>query len=370
MWIESLPNGKYRYYERYRDKYKKVLRVAVTLDKNNAQTRNKAQRLLLDKIREKQQITDSTDVKFWSLVEQQKEIANLTSKESTQRSKLLFERKLKKYLPQDIILVQIDKEMIVNILQSVYYTENLSYSYLTGMKSFISGVFDFAINKGYITENNVKGISIDKKIETLSEREKKASKYFELDELRSFIKLADTKNHRMALFIEFMTLTGLRKGEVIALQIKDIDGYKLSVAGNYDSQAKGEKKTTPKNKYSIRTIGLPKRAIEILNEVITENITQNLNKAKKDDYIWVNSHGNPIFATQIDAFLREISNGKITSHVFRHTHISLLTELNVPLKAIMERVGHNNPQTTLEIYSHVTKKLKQNIVDKLDEIDL
>ncbi|MFK4935725.1 hypothetical protein [Lactococcus garvieae] len=28
----------------------------------------------------------------------------------------------------------------------------------------------------------------------------------------------------------------------------------------------------------------------------------------------------------------------------------------MPLKAIMERVGHSNPQTTLAIYSHVREK--------------
>ncbi|KSU02184.1 Integrase superantigen-encoding pathogenicity islands SaPI [Lactococcus lactis subsp. lactis] len=36
----------------------------------------------------------------------------------------------------------------------------------------------------------------------------------------------------------------------------------------------------------------------------------------------------------------------------------------------MERVGHNNPQTTLSIYSHVTEEMSKNIIEKLNEIDL
>ncbi|WP_419866982.1 hypothetical protein [Enterococcus faecalis] len=39
--------------------------------------------------------------------------------------------------------------------------------------------------------------------------------------------------------------------------------------------------------------------------------------------------------------------------------MSLLAELNVPAKTIMERIGHVDTDTTLKIYTHVTKKLKQ-----------
>ncbi len=45
-----------------------------------------------------------------------------------------------------------------------------------------------------------------------------------------------------------------------------------------------------------------------------------------------------------------------SSHMLRHLNISLLTELGVPVKTIMERVGHRDEKTTLQIYSHVTKK--------------
>ena len=61
---------------------------------------------------------------------------------------------------------------------------------------------------------------------------------------------------------------------------------------------------------------------------------------------------------------------RLTSHVFRHSHISLLSELGVPLRAIMERVGHSNEKTTLSIYTHVTQNMKSAVIDKLEKIDL
>ncbi|MDV5040315.1 site-specific integrase, partial [Enterococcus faecalis] len=42
-------------------------------------------------------------------------------------------------------------------------------------------------------------------------------------------------------------------------------------------------------------------------------------------------------------------------------------ELNVPVKAIMERVGHVDTETTLKIYTHVTKKAKTNLVEALNK---
>jgi site-specific recombinase XerD len=47
----------------------------------------------------------------------------------------------------------------------------------------------------------------------------------------------------------------------------------------------------------------------------------------------------------------------------------MLAEKSVPLKAIVERVGHkDNSKTTQEIYTHVTKSMKSNIIDILDKL--
>lgn len=53
-----------------------------------------------------------------------------------------------------------------------------------------------------------------------------------------------------------------------------------------------------------------------------------------------------------------IKNTQLSSYIFRHSHISLLAELNVPIKVIMERVGHSDEKKILKIYTHVTKKQK------------
>lgn len=58
----------------------------------------------------------------------------------------------------------------------------------------------------------------------------------------------------------------------------------------------------------------------------------------------------------------------LTSHVLRHSHISLLVEMNVPIKMIMERVGHSDEKTTIQIYTHVTERMNQDLSEKLESI--
>ncbi len=50
MWVEDLPNGKYKYCERYTDTKGKIRKkVSVTLDKNSSRAQNEASRLLYNK---------------------------------------------------------------------------------------------------------------------------------------------------------------------------------------------------------------------------------------------------------------------------------------------------------------------------------
>lgn len=42
--------------------------------------------------------------------------------------------------------------------------------------------------------------------------------------------------------------------------------------------------------------------------------------------------------------------------------------MGTPLPAIMDRVGHSDSKTTLEIYSHITEQMTLDIANKLNKI--
>lgn len=86
--------------------------------------------------------------------------------------------------------------------------------------------------------------------------------------------------------------------------------------------------------------------------------------------------GTPIQTNSFNSALKRaadrigINKASMSSHIFRHTHVSVLAENNIQLKAIMDRIGHDDEATTNEIYTHVTKKMKLDIIDKLEKLGL
>ena len=94
-----------------------------------------------------------------------------------------------------------------------------------------------------------------------------------------------------------------------------------------------------------------------------------------NEYFFIDSNGYPISSIVATRTFQRAAqkagiNKNLKTHIFRHSHISLLAELGIPLAAIMERVGHSDPKTTLEIYTHVTQNMTKQIVDKLQNLSI
>lgn len=72
-----------------------------------------------------------------------------------------------------------------------------------------------------------------------------------------------------------------------------------------------------------------------------------------------------------DAYLRRIVKRitkkcnlpHITIHGFRHTHCSLLFEAGIDMHNVKNRLGHSDIQTTMNIYTHVTKTERTKTAD-------
>ena len=55
-------------------------------------------------------------------------------------------------------------------------------------------------------------------------------------------------------------------------------------------------------------------------------------------------------------------------YALRHTHATLLLEMNVHPKIVQERLGHSDIKITMEIYSHVTPTIQQQAVTAMETI--
>ena len=58
---------------------------------------------------------------------------------------------------------------------------------------------------------------------------------------------------------------------------------------------------------------------------------------------------------------------KFNFHSLRHTHATKMIEQGVTPKAVQERLGHENIETTLQTYVHNTEVMAQDAVDVFEK---
>lgn len=405
MWHEQFTNKhnqtQYRFYEKYKDPYTdKWKRVSVVLNKSGKQSQKEAQRLLNERIENKLNDKTPTDLKTLTFHQACDEwfknyVKTSGSKRTTIKTKLSKLNTLKKFIDEDILINKITLSYAQQVFDEI---DNKGYVYQVNKEalSIFKHVFEYA-RRIYNLQNLefLKDITLNKKIKTYDEIKNKRNKYLELNEIELIIKNINTKAQKLhsgihkrfytfvALMTEFQALNGMRIGEMLAIQNEDIDfeNKNLNINGTihwfHDESGGFGIKDTTKTESSYRTIGLSSRSCEILRKAILEN--------KKDskwndnyldrNFVFTNHKGNPMQTERFNKILRESAKDvgikkEISSHILRHSHISLLSQQGVSLKAIMDRVGHSDHRTTLSIYSHVTEQMDKDMMNKLEQVKL
>lgn len=388
MWIEELTNSKgirYKYIDRFKDpNTRKWVRVSVTLNSKNRQAKKAAAMMLKEKFHEKtvtiaeKRAALLGTLTMYQVLDEWYEFTRPTVKITTARSHRFQCNVIKRSIPSSLLFVEYTPAMAETLVNSLYYEEGLSHSYCKCILSTIKGTMRYAKKKAHYVDDiqDFEEIELVKRPTTPEELQKKFNKFLDRGELASCLSQLREINERICFAMEFIALTGLRCGEMLALRIQDYDrgksminvnGTLVATVKNCDDVQRG----TPKNVYSYRDVYLNERAKHILDWFIMENKKAALwthGMYKDRGYIFTTKWGNPYHLPYINRLLRRvhIPNKQVSTHIFRHTHISLLTEEGLDLKSIMKRVGHHNPNTTLSIYTHVTEAMNEAAKRKID----
>ncbi|WP_195515891.1 tyrosine-type recombinase/integrase [Enterococcus dispar] len=383
MWMETLPDGRFKYIERYKDPYtEKYKRKSIILTSDSKQAQKKAQKLLDEKIGKAEETATLSDINLHNLVEEW-----FSHHQKVHRIRPSTIRAYK--AQQKVIFDKIDKNTLAKnadtkLFQTFFDGLDYSNDYVSSIKSQLNNVFKYAYRMGYIKENPLDKVQISYSKKDDVAREKIENKYLEKDEAEKLIKelYRRPSTYRAARLAEFMYLTGCRIGEAVILTPEDFseDFSSASITGtiDYGNGFRAARKGPPKTLMSNRTINLTPRCIKLVERSIDENKLDSLtrNGYLPGEYVFVTKNGTPMIYSSFNrALVRAgervgLAHKTLTSHIFRHTHVSLLAENGIQLTAIMERVGHEDSDITTKIYTHVTKKMKADITSKLTEIGL
>lgn len=356
---KKMKSGKYQWYQRYRDPLTgKIKRVTCLLPRGSQQARKEAELILAQKLADISDARTETNITIGELAQRfishEKEINAKPNTINTRRTAITA---VLNYFGKDAVAKNITKPMVTRFLQSALKekTNSTVRVYQVGL----SVLFNFAIDYGYLTNNPAKGVHVHWRPKEYT----RISDKFLSDE--EVTKLFSTINRQDYLrLFQFMYLTGMRFGEVAALQFKDIHGQYAEVTGTMLKH--GIKSDSPKTLSSYRKVFLPKQAVEIVSRP----------HDSPDDFIFTNQITHlPFKIEAADSYLGRKAkkaglHKKVTTHIFRHTHISKLAEQGVPLHVIQDRVGHANGETTRKIYLHVTKKMQEDMEKQIEDFSI
>lgn len=380
MWIEERQSKKgtrYKYCERFELPNGEIRKVSVIFNTNSSHARKQATIELQRKYEQAvKEIDINKVVTYYDVAISWLEHTEPTVKRSTHINHTIYVNKIFSYIDKVLPIADLTAVTLEDVLHKVYYVENLSYSYTRATFTTMKAIYKHAKRKKLIPSLiDFEDIEIKKKPFSHSDIAKKQNKFLDAVELKETLMQLSKIDSRISLLFEFVSLTGLRIGELLALRYSDYDKENATININgtiqYDYKNSSEiKRGTPKNIYSVRNVSLSDRAVSILDSIMLENKRRSLWFEGYIDhgYIFTSSRGNPYDIQFLNRRLKgvHIEGKHLTTHIFRHTHISMLAELGVPLKTIMQRVGHNDPNTTLSIYTHVTKSMHDDVINKLN----
>ena len=183
--------------------------------------------------------------------------------------------------------------------------------------------------------------------------------HFTIEQLNRILAIAE-EPWRTLFFI--LTMDGLRAGEVLGLQWRDIDldGRLLHVRR---SAWYGKVQTT-KSKASETVLPIPQPLIDVLKEYRTQW------KPNPQGFLFVTRNGCPPSSNKVVEYhlwtiLDALGIPRCGLHAFRHSHTSLLLHSGATPKVVQTQLRHSDARTTLEIYGHVVGDAQREAVEKV-----
>lgn len=178
--------------------------------------------------------------------------------------------------------------------------------------------------------------------------------------------------HKLA-YLRTLAWTGMRNGELRAITWSDVhlDGANPYIDVNKtmsEITGQGVVIDTPKTDAGKRTVKLDLRTAGYLKKWRAIQAQKLMAKGQKADAVWTNKiMTKRISANQPRCWLLAAIKGTdvplINIHGLRHTYITLSVQAGMDIKTLQAQVGHDDIQTTLNIYASVTDEMRANTAE-------
>lgn len=241
-------------------------------------------------------------------------------------------------------------------------TGGLSTKRVRDILSVMKLVLNYSQEQGYTNQS----------IRIALPRENKPSiEIFSNEEEAKLLILSVSNDDPVSIGIIIALCTGIRIGELCALQWSDVDVESRLITVNKTllriSDLQSEKKTrviidTPKSKSSERQIPIPTFLCEQLKKLSP------LIRSQSDYVLTLNKHfiEPSNYYVKYQNWLKKHGIERHSFHALRHTFATRAVECGMDIKSLSEILGHSDVKITLSRYVHPSMELKSVNMEKMN----
>lgn len=251
--------------------------------------------------------------------------------------------------------------------------------------NYASRVFHYSVILGLRDNDPMKRIIIPKSGKKSTRNSKE--NFWDRQELQRFLNQLDHEPIEKQTMFRTLAFTGLRRGELLALEWRDINFKdktlsvtKTLVQPNSDTRLKTKNdEQTPKTPAGNRIVPIDDTTLRLMKNWQSEQrkILNQEKRIKLNQLIFTTADNKHLSLPQPGKWLDEIISKinadakiplkRITTHGFRHTFATLLYESDprITPKDIQKLLGHDTVQVTMDIYTHATEEGQKRITDSL-----
>ena len=259
---------------------------------------------------------------------------------------------LAQYLEENgIELLSVDRDILRSFLEYLRKTREVSYNTLKNYFSALSSLYEFLEYEGYIDKNPVPSVR-SRYVRRLKDNyEGQMRKLISVEEMAKLIN--STLDVRDKAIIALLAKTGIRRNELIKLDVNDLDWVEQSI------------KLKPTPKRTNRTVFFDDETALILHRWVRARETRN---AKSSIALFINSQGgrlnrNGVYLAVTQPAERiglhnpssDRMEDHFSPHCCRHWFTTHMRRAGMPREFIQELRGDVRREA-IDIYDHIDKK--------------